>query len=102
MSIRSRTPREAVSQVTVLDRFPDPKSPATLVRVRPETGRTHQIRVHLASIGHPCLGDPLYGTGAAALAAAADAGFVDRQALHALALAINQPRTGDRIEFVAP
>ena len=61
MSVRSRNPRDAVSHVTVLHRFADRDAPATLVRVRPETGRTHQIRVHLASIGHPCLGDPLYG-----------------------------------------
>ncbi|HUO06263.1 MAG TPA: RluA family pseudouridine synthase [Candidatus Binataceae bacterium] len=97
MSIRSNAPRDAVSHVTVLHRFKpvdrdDPGS--TLVSVRPETGRMHQIRVHLASIGHPCLGDPLYG-------GAKCEGF-NRQALHALALEIEHPRTGDRREFLAP
>ncbi len=100
MSVRSRTPREAVSHVTVLQRFADTVAPATLVRVRPETGRTHQIRVHLASIGHPCLGDSLYG-GANAASSLGGADF-DRQALHALALTIAHPRRGERLEFTAP
>jgi 23S rRNA pseudouridine1911/1915/1917 synthase len=56
----------------------------------------HQIRVHLASIGHPCLGDPLYGGRASA------GGEFERQALHALALSFDHPRTGERLEFVAP
>jgi 23S rRNA pseudouridine1911/1915/1917 synthase len=97
MSVRSRNPREAISGVVVLHRFYDPVAPVTLVRVRPETRRTHQIRVNLASIGHPCLGDTLYS----ASKDKDESGFT-RQALHALALAIDHPRTGERLEFVAP
>ena len=91
MSIRSHAPRDAVSHVRAIARFED----ASLVRVKPDTGRMHQIRVHLASIGHPCLGDPLYG-------GKNNGGFFQRQALHALALSITHPRTGDRLEFLAP
>jgi 23S rRNA pseudouridine1911/1915/1917 synthase len=92
MSIRSRNPRDAVSHLTVLHRFAD----ATLVGVRPETGRTHQIRVHLASIGHGCLGDTLYG------GRDAQPSIIARQALHAYALAVDHPRTGQRLAFRAP
>jgi 23S rRNA pseudouridine1911/1915/1917 synthase len=128
MSVRSRNPRDAVSHVTVLHRFADREAPATLVRVRPETGRTHQIRVHLASIGHPCLGDPLYGGTSATRGAdrvaiesdraragdhadaanrvnradRADEVIFARQALHALALALTHPRSDERLEFIAP
>ena len=125
--MRSRNPRDAVSHVTVLHRFADRDAPATLVRVRPETGRTHQIRVHLASIGHPCLGDPLYGGSANATSGVdratspasrvtsgadrsdgvnfdrqADRVNFKRQALHALALTLTHPRSGERLEFIAP
>jgi len=99
MSVRSRNPREAVSHVRVIERFPGGPQPATLVIVRPETGRTHQIRVHLASVGHACLGDPLYG---GSTLESGDDQFCGRQALHALALTITHPRNGDRMEFVAP
>jgi 23S rRNA pseudouridine1911/1915/1917 synthase len=99
MSVRSNAPRDAVSHVTVLARF-DPADAdemgTSLVRVKPDTGRMHQIRVHLASIGHPCVGDPLYG------GKAGGGGFFRRQALHALALSLTHPRSGERIEFVAP
>lgn len=92
MSINSRTPREAVSHVTILHRFDD----ATLVGVRPETGRTHQIRVHLASIGNPCSDDSMYGHTSGATT------IIGRQALHAYALRVSHPRSAINMEFVAP
>jgi 23S rRNA pseudouridine1911/1915/1917 synthase len=99
MSVRSHAPRDAVSHITVLARFDAADADdvgTSLVRVKPDTGRMHQIRVHLASIGHPCLGDPLYGGKSAA------GGFFHRQALHALALSIAHPRSDERLEFIAP
>ena len=100
MSVRSHMPRDAISNVTVLRRFAPTNEleiGASLVRVKPETGRMHQIRVHLASIGHPCLGDRVYGG-----AKSGDAGHFTRQALHALALSIAHPRSRELLEFLAP
>ncbi|MGC1343098.1 MAG: RluA family pseudouridine synthase, partial [Candidatus Binataceae bacterium] len=105
MSVASHNPRAATSHVCVLARFEPPSRDepgATLVRIRPETGRTHQIRVHLASIGHPCLGDTLYGGAPKRGVSSADAASFARHALHALALRIAHPRSRAELEFIAP
>lgn len=84
--------RHAVTHYEVLERYAN----ATLLRCRLETGRTHQIRVHLASIGHPLVGDPTYGKRSPALT-------FPRQALHADRLALTHPQTRRAIGWrVAP
>lgn len=72
-----------------------PRDGMTLVRVRLETGRTHQIRVHMAAIDHPLAGDGLYRRGP-------DRVGVPRVFLHATALAFTHPGSGDRVEFSSP
>jgi 23S rRNA pseudouridine1911/1915/1917 synthase len=91
----------------VLERYrgTDGKPVASLIECRLETGRTHQIRVHLAHIGHPVMGDPVYGTGfrtkSARLPLAAQAALasLERQALHAYLLTVEHPTTGEKLEF---
>jgi 23S rRNA pseudouridine1911/1915/1917 synthase len=99
--------REAITHWEVLERFlgPDGKPVASLLACRLETGRTHQIRVHLAHAGHPLIGDSVYGPGfrtkVARLApkAAEAVEALGRQALHAYLLAIEHPVTGRSLEF---
>jgi 23S rRNA pseudouridine1911/1915/1917 synthase len=97
--------REAITHYTTERLFGPPAKPlAARVRATLETGRTHQIRVHLASLGVPVLGDPLYGAGSPALpvrAAIAEAGL-GRQALHAAVLGFSHPVTGARLRFETP
>lgn len=99
--------RHAVTRVRVAEAFGSPPA-AALVDCRLETGRTHQIRVHMAHIGHGLIGDPLYGgrrrlsartVGAAAAEAAA---AFPRQALHAATLGFVHPATGEEMAFEAP
>jgi 23S rRNA pseudouridine1911/1915/1917 synthase len=106
MAVR-RSGRAAVTHWETLEKFPGTgkEVAASLVSCRLTTGRTHQIRVHLAHAGHPLLGDSTYGTGfktkAAQLPAPARAALADlgRQALHAYLLAIEHPRLGKQLEF---
>jgi 23S rRNA pseudouridine1911/1915/1917 synthase len=101
--------RRAVTHFAVLERFrsADGKPLASLLRLTLETGRTHQVRVHLAHIGHPLLGDRTYGAGfkssAHRLGAEAQAALaaLDRQALHAAELAFVHPVTGKRLSFTS-
>ncbi|MGV2123065.1 RluA family pseudouridine synthase [Agrobacterium vitis] len=103
--------REAITHYQVMERYgekPDATCLASLVECRLETGRTHQIRVHMAHIGHPLIGDPEYGaafkTKANLLPDAAKAIVTNfhRQALHAYLLAFEHPTTGDVMHFEAP
>ena len=89
----ARIGRAAQTHWCVEKRFAD----LTLLRVRLETGRTHQIRVHLASVGFPILGDPVYGGGRRKNRELG----LDRQALHATLLGFEHPNSGKRLRFEA-
>jgi 23S rRNA pseudouridine1911/1915/1917 synthase len=104
MAVLDEGGRRAVTRARVVERFVSPGSAAAaraaLVECRLETGRTHQIRVHLAFAGHPLVGDGVYGRRAAG-GDPALAGF-PRQALHAATLGFVHPRTGAALRFEAP
>jgi 23S rRNA pseudouridine1911/1915/1917 synthase len=108
---RAGAGRRAVTRYDVLERFAASgggKPVASLLRLVLETGRTHQIRVHLAHIGHPLLGDMTYGAGFKACArqlgprAQTALAALGRQALHAAELAFVHPLTGKRLAFTSP
>ena len=89
--------REAVTHYTVIERF----GKMTHVRCELETGRTHQIRVHMSSIGHPLLGDGVYGGGNTRFEAEHRA-LITGQCLHAGRLRLIHPATGQHMSFEAP
>ncbi|MGF0540348.1 RluA family pseudouridine synthase [Agrobacterium sp. ES01] len=103
--------REAITHYLVMERFgekPDATSLASMIECRLETGRTHQIRVHMAHIGHPLIGDPEYGAAFKTKAnllpdnVKAIVNGYHRQALHAYLLAFEHPVTGETMSFKAP
>ena len=94
----SRTAREAITHYEVIERFATPTGRFTYVKCKLETGRTHQIRVHLASIGHPLLGDGVYG-GQGTKFEATSAAFISGQCLHAKELELIHPRTKEKMHF---
>ena len=90
--------REAATFYETTERFGD----FALLTVSPKTGRTHQIRVHLGSIGHPIVGDAHYRSKAARTRLPQAAPAMERQALHASRLAFAHPKTEEQLEFVSP
>jgi 23S rRNA pseudouridine1911/1915/1917 synthase len=106
MSIRGSGGRSAITHYEVRERIASAYGKFALVDVRIETGRTHQIRVHMASLRHPVVGDALYGAAKElkrvgnAISPAVLA--LDRNFLHAAAIEFQQPRTGEAMKFEAP
>lgn len=92
MAINRKNGKEAVTHYRVLQRF----SGYTCIECRLETGRTHQIRVHMASLGHPLLGDAVYGPKKSPFS------FLEGQTLHAMILGFIHPVTGEYVETCAP
>jgi len=95
MAVLEHGGRDAVTCWNVLEELPNN---VTFVEVRPETGRTHQIRVHMAFLGHPVAGDGLYG-GSRQLKTPID---IKRQCLHAFSLSFRHPVTDEPMEFESP
>jgi RluA family pseudouridine synthase len=89
--------KPAVTRLRLLQRFPS----ACLIEAQPETGRTHQIRAHLAHVGHPVAGDPTYGDRALNRTLRGRHGLW-RQWLHALAVRLRHPVTGAALRIIAP
>jgi RluA family pseudouridine synthase len=107
-TIDARLGKPAVTRFKVLERY----GAYALIEARPETGRTHQIRVHLQKLGYPITGDPLYGNGEEVLLSRVKPGYhgdrdeersmIQRLALHARTISFLHPETGERLQIEAP
>ncbi|MHC4982983.1 MAG: RluA family pseudouridine synthase [Planctomycetota bacterium] len=107
----SSTTKPAVTRYKVIERMESVgsgRASFTLVELYPETGRTHQLRVHMTAVGHPIVGDRIYGGGPIyrsqleGRADRAEGPIITRQALHARSIAFRHPRTGEDMELSAP
>jgi 23S rRNA pseudouridine1911/1915/1917 synthase len=100
MSVRTQSGRSSCTNWRVLMRYP--RAGLSQLEIRPETGRTHQIRVHLSSAGLPIAGDTVYGRSRERPRSRGFRIELERPALHAARLAFSHPRTGERLDFSAP
>jgi 23S rRNA pseudouridine1911/1915/1917 synthase len=98
MTTRREGGREAITHYRVQRRIDGAFGKFTLLEVKIDTGRTHQIRVHLSSLGHPVVGDRVYGA-PAAIKASGDSLALERNFLHAAALELRHPQTGEKMAF---
>jgi 23S rRNA pseudouridine1911/1915/1917 synthase len=98
MRVGGLRPREAVTRYQVIRRFPG----FTLLEAHPETGRTHQIRVHFASLGHPIVGDTTYGAPGKLHIGGEEVATLSRPFLHAGSLEFQHPRLRRAASFSAP
>jgi len=102
MTTRRSGGREALSHYEVLKRIQSEYGRFSLLRIRIDTGRTHQIRVHMSSIGHPVIGDTLYGAPREIKTRSAPPLELNRNFLHAGELEFNHPTTGSQLKFSSP
>jgi 23S rRNA pseudouridine1911/1915/1917 synthase len=102
MTTRRSGGREAVTHYEVRHRTDSPFGKFTLLKLKIETGRTHQIRVHMASLGHPVVGDTRYGAPASMIAKSGNPLSLPRNFLHAAELQFHHPRTDEPLSFSRP
>jgi len=102
MTTKNSGGREAITHYTVQERIDSNYGKFTLLEVRIDTGRTHQIRVHLASLRHPVVGVALYGAPREISAKSGAGIFLPRNFLHAAALQLQHPRSGETLSFARP
>jgi 23S rRNA pseudouridine1911/1915/1917 synthase len=102
MTTRRTGGREAITKYVVQQRIESDFGKFTLLKVKIETGRTHQIRVHMASLGHPVVGDALYGAPREIRGKSGPAISLSRNFLHSAELQFEHPRTGEQLSLSSP